>query len=311
VTFRGVEIRHLRYFVVVYEQLHFRRAAEELHMAQPPLSRAIRALEEELDVKLFRRAGRGIEPTQAGHLFADYARRAIESFDLAIAQGRLAEDSSTLRVGCTPYLRTSHLQAFLDALKAREPKARAQVTHLPSPDQIRHLRNGDLDFSIAIAGEDYDDIASEHLFQGEPVLVLLRRDHRLAEKLVVRPKDLYGETCLKTPRAINPVVHDKMQAVFDDAGFRFERIHDTVGLDPRDFLIAIMEGLGIAFGPSWLREMDGDGESIVARPIDPPIRMPDTAILWLAEPPATLEAWHPVLRDVARELYQAPVPVTS
>jgi DNA-binding transcriptional LysR family regulator len=280
-------------------------------MAQPPLSRAIHALEEELGVTLFRRAGRGIEPTQAGHLFADYARRAIESFDLAIAQGRLAEDSSTLRIGCTPYVQTAHLQAFLGALKAREPKAKAQVTHLPSPEQVRHLRNGELDIAIAISGEEYDDIASECAFPGDPLLVLLRRDHRLATKTVLTPEDLYGETRLKTQRAVNPVVHDKVQAVFDESGYRFARIHDTVGFDPRDFVLAVAEGLGIAFAPAWLREMNGAGEPIVALPIDPPIRLPDTVILWLAEPPATLEAWHPVIRDVARQLHQAAFSATS
>ncbi|MDX6399657.1 MAG: hypothetical protein QOF27_263, partial [Gaiellaceae bacterium] len=80
----AIELRHLRYFLAVYEDLHFGHAAARLHMAQPPLSQAIRKLEEALGVKLFDRTSRSVTPTEAGHSLAEGARKVFASFDLAL-----------------------------------------------------------------------------------------------------------------------------------------------------------------------------------------------------------------------------------
>jgi DNA-binding transcriptional LysR family regulator len=120
---------------------------------------------------------------------------------------------------------------------------------------------------------------------------------------VLRPADLAGETRLTTPRAVNPTVYDRVNELFDDAGYRFERVQDTVGFDPRDFLHAIREGLGIEFAPSWFAEMSDSGDSVITKAIDPPVRMPDTVVAWLAEGPRVVKERVPVVRAVSEALF--------
>src|ERR1700693_6400818 len=97
----AIELRHLRYFVAVSEDLHFRGAAERLHIAQPPLSQAIRKLEDELGVSLLRRTSRVVTLTEAGAVFAEQARSVLAGLDLAVAEARRAGGAgSTLPIGC-------------------------------------------------------------------------------------------------------------------------------------------------------------------------------------------------------------------
>ena len=97
----GIEARHLRYFLAVFEELHFGRAAESLYMAEPPLSQAIRKLEDNLGLPLFERTSRAVSPTEAGRIFAEHARRVLAGLDLAVAEARRAGALETdLRIGC-------------------------------------------------------------------------------------------------------------------------------------------------------------------------------------------------------------------
>jgi DNA-binding transcriptional LysR family regulator len=98
-------------------------------------------------------------------------------------------------------------------------------------------------------------------------------------------------------------VYDRVNELFDDAGYRFERVQDTVGFDPRDFLHAIREGLGIEFAPSWFAEMSDSGDSVITKAIDPPVRMPDTVVAWLAEGPRVVKERVPVVRAVSEALF--------
>jgi len=92
----AIELRHLRYFLAVSEELHFGRAAQRLHIAQPPLSQAIRKLEQELGVSLLRRTSRVVTQTEAGRIFAEEARNVLASFDRALAEARKAGGVGTI-----------------------------------------------------------------------------------------------------------------------------------------------------------------------------------------------------------------------
>ena len=137
----AIELRHLRYFLAVIDELHFSRAAERLRMAQPPLSRAIRNLESDLGVQLLRRTSRMVVPTEAGLVFAAHAREMLTTFEAAVtATRRTAGAGATVRVGCSPTQPMDELGHFLEALRERFPDLEPQVSDLLVADQVRLLR---------------------------------------------------------------------------------------------------------------------------------------------------------------------------
>ena len=301
----SIELRHLRYFLAVYEELHFGRAAARLHMAQPPLSQAIRKLEEALGVKLFDRTSRSVTPSEAGHSLAEGARKVFASFDLALASARNAGEAElTLRIGCVPELPIQRLLQFLASLQTRTPDATAQVTHLASAEQLQHLRAGGLDLAIFHRSDDYPDLEMEPIFPGEPLMILLPPDHRLVDRPVVRSDDLGDDALITYPRGVNPTLYDRVLALFDNRGYRFSTIHETEGSSPRDLMLAVASGSGVALVPASITELSETGGIVVRRPIDPPLAMPDSVVAWPVNPPRLSPLLVDTVRELAHELRQ-------
>jgi DNA-binding transcriptional LysR family regulator len=299
----GIELRHLRYFVAVSEELHFRRAAERLHIAQPPLSQAIRKLEEELGVALLQRTSRVVTLTEAGRAFAEQARKVLAGIDLAVAEARRAGGAGgTLRVGSAPLLPFHPLLRFLGALHERDPGTRTEVAHLLELEQVKRLRDGALDLGIFSLVERHKELEYEPLSDGEPLAAFLPADHRLAGHELVGPDELEGETLITLPRAANPALHDWLLEVTERAGYRFRNVSDTGGVDARDWLWAVASGRGVAFLPTSFHEEHQAGGLVVRIPIAPPLSMPETAIAWRSSPLGQLEALLTVAQETAREL---------
>ena len=302
----AIELRHLRYFLAVYEELHFGRAAARLHMAQPPLSQASRKLEEALGVTLFNRTSRSVTPTDAAHSLAEGAQQVFVSFDLALASARQAGEAGlTVRIGCVPELPIERLLLFVATLQARASDATAQVKHLASAEQLQHLRAGALDLAIFHESEDILDVETEPLFPGEALMILLPPDHRLAEHPIVRSDDLSAEALVTYPRVVNPTLYDRVLALFDDRGYRFSTIRETEGSNPRDLMLAVASGSGVALVPASIPELSETGGIAVRRPIDPPMEMPDTVVAWPVNPPRLPPKLVETVRDLARGLRQA------
>ena len=211
VTPPAIELRHCRYFLAVMEELHFGRAADRLRIAQPPLSQAIRKLECELGVQLLHRTTRIVTPTEAGRVFAQEVRTTLTSFDLAVAEARRAGGADTLRIGCVPQVPIARLHGFLDALGEHTRSGQAEVIHLPSLEQVRHLQRGELDLGIFHHAGAPDGIATEPLFAGEPLAALLPTRHRLSGKPVLEPPDLETEVLATFPRDVNPTLYDDLR----------------------------------------------------------------------------------------------------
>src|SRR5207248_8684375 len=111
-----------------------------------------------------------------------------------------------LRIGCVPILPIDQLLRFLGALHERERESETQVTHMLARDQVRRLRDGDLDLGIFYYAEDYDDIELEPLFPGAPMAAFLPPYHRLLAKQTLGPNDLREEVLVALPRAANPTL---------------------------------------------------------------------------------------------------------
>jgi DNA-binding transcriptional LysR family regulator len=300
----AVEIRQLRYFLAVSDELHFRRAAERLHIAQPPLSQAIQKLEAALGVQLLERTSRTVAPTEAGRVFAVEAQKVLESLERAVSKARWAANGWVQpRIGCVTHLPTDELHRFLCALRRREPSIRSQVTHMVTIEQLARLRAGELELGILyfVEGFGFEGVETEALFEGIEMVALLPERHPAAAKELVGPADLVGESLVLFPRWVNAPLHDWIVERIAGAGYRFGDVHEVAGPDPRDMVLGVAEEAGVALVP--LVYEDGWARGIVARrPLEVAVSMPPTVLGWRADAPAGLRPFIEHARTVAREL---------
>src|SRR5256885_8282680 len=176
------DLRQIRYFVAVAERLHFGGAAEALHISQPPLSRAIRALEDDLGVALFARTRRRVELTPAGARLLEDARRLTAQLERTVHELRAMSDGAhtRLRIGFVSLADYGVLPGLLKAFKNAEPGVRLALREMLSPEQAAALAAGELDFGLLlppVAGAT----RLEHLVvQRERFVIALPAKHRLA-----------------------------------------------------------------------------------------------------------------------------------
>ena len=145
-----MELRHLRYFSAVAEQLSFVKAAEILHITQPPLSRQIQELEQEIGTALFLREGKRVALTPAGESFWTDAKEILASLEMALARARRIGQIGTgpLRIGAVNYLIGKLVPDFLGELQKLYPEARVEIEALPTEAQAEAIRAGRLDFGF-------------------------------------------------------------------------------------------------------------------------------------------------------------------
>jgi DNA-binding transcriptional LysR family regulator len=301
----AIELRHLRYFLAVVEQMHFGHAAEQLHISQPPVSRAIRQLEDELDVQLLERGQGGVTTTEAGKVFAEQARQIVARLDLAIAEARRAAGvASTLRVGTLEIVPIERMQRFLNSLRQREPELEIAITHVPSREQVKRLRERALDLGIFTYAEHHQEIETHPVFAGESIEAVIRRDHPLAERRVLGPDDLRSEVLITGGRAANPPLYDHYLALLEDTGYSFRSVQRLDVNHARDFVLAVAAGDGVLLRPLSFRAVDEAGINVIRRALDPEPTMPDTVIAWRSNPPHHLGRILSTAREIAAELHR-------
>ena len=299
-----IDLRHLRYFLAVSEELHFGRAARRLHLTQPPLSHAIRRLEEELGVRLLDRTSRSVALTDAGRVFADEGRKMLAAFQHAVEEARRAGGvGTTVRIGCVPALPMERLLAYIEALRDREPDVSIRVAHLLTLEQEKRLRAGELDLAIVFDSGAAPDLEKQPLFAGEPLAAYLRFDHRLAANRVIGPDDVGEETLVTGPSSTNPAVYDDTLSRFSDAGYRFQNIVEAGGATWPDLLVAVASGQGIALAPASLHGRGEAGGMVVRRELSAPLQMPATFIAWRPDAALGLRGFFEAAQDVARALW--------
>jgi DNA-binding transcriptional LysR family regulator len=304
-TTANVNLRHLRYFLAVAEELHFGHAAERLHIAQPPLSQTIRKLEEELGVKLLNRTSRAVALTEAGRALAEEAHRVLSAFEVAVAETRRAGGiGEPLRVGVLPHLPIERLLRLMEVLKQSDPSLELQVFHLPALEQLARVRDGLLDVATIYGADDYADLEVEVLFEGEPLAAYVSPTHHLAEKTVLCPEDLAHETLVTLPCAVNPPLQARLFVDLDRAGYRFAGVHEVGGHHTRDLIVAVAAGAGVAVAPSSLKDVTPAGAMLVRRDLVPQPISPPVVIAWAASAPRRLAASLSAVREAVRKLRQ-------
>jgi DNA-binding transcriptional LysR family regulator len=208
-----MELRQLRYFVAVAEELHFRRAAARLHMSQPPLSNQVRLLEEELGCPLMIRSRRRVELTPAGAAFLRDARTLLADLDDAVqrAQRIHAGRAGTLRISFVGSALLSLVPAVVRRYRAARPDVELLLRERSTEEQLRELRGGTIDVALVPLPVDAPDLRTEVL-RRERTVAALPATHPLAQLKRVPLRSLAAEPLVMFPREQAPGLHDRLLA---------------------------------------------------------------------------------------------------
>ena len=248
-----VEIRHLRCFVVVAEELHFGRAAARLHVAQPAVSQTIRGLEAELGLTLFDRGSRSVTLTEAGRALLDQARPALSRFDdLIEAMARVRSGQGTnISIGAVPALPPELVPSLLARIAGRGAGPTAVVRAVPSGRHPRDLLQGGAFDMVLVRGVvDAPGIASVVVAR-EAVGVALPAEHPLAAQPSVAPADLSGVPLISFGRTTDPVEFDRIYGPLSAAGLSDLRlVHESHAGAVEASLRLVERGVGLSLKPA-------------------------------------------------------------
>jgi len=242
-----MELRHLRYFLAVADERNITRAAERLHIAQPPLSRQIQQLEELLGVALFVRGSRPLELTEAGQHFRKHAEQLVTMSKNLIATtrqiGKVEAKFTMAFVGSTLY---GLLPEVVRRFKQAHPQVDLSLVEMTTSEQMRALKAGEIDAGIGRIR--YDDPSIRRiLLRDEPLVAAVPYGHPLAGLEELSLQDLASETLILFPQGQRPNFADLILQAFHDRGLAPERT-----LEAREIQISlglVAAGMGVTIAP--------------------------------------------------------------
>lgn len=271
-----MELRQLKYFVTVAEELNFRRAAEKLYMEQPPLSRQIRKLEEELEVELFHRSKKfGVTLTEAGQAFLDEARLTLAQAQRAVSAVQQAQKTSKLTIGFSLCAFDRVLPELIQKFRQQYPETQVNLTEMSKPKQIQALLNNQIDLGFCYAPINQPEFESLTILS-EPLAVVLPLDHPLAEQEQIELRSLYAESFILCPRDLKPDVRKQIIQLCTQAGFKPNIVQEA---SPPEVQLRLVEsGMGISLiaASSQTRH----NAQVIYRPLVEPIPILKIAAVW-------------------------------
>ena len=211
-----MELRQLKYFIAVAEELHFRNAAQRLNISQPPLSRQIRRLEEDIKVHLFVRNKRGVSLTPAGKRFLPYAKNILKSIDLAAEVARQGNPKAVTLgfVSSASML----LPPVLRRVRETHPTIELKMIEAGSQRQKDMIRAGELDIALVRGPWSCPGVISEAV-QDDDLSIILANDHPRATDSTLKLADLAAEPFVFFPRELGPGFFDTVMSACNQAGF--------------------------------------------------------------------------------------------
>lgn len=298
----AMELRHLRYFAAVAEELHFGKAAERLHMAQPPLSQQIRMLEAELGVALFHRTNRRVHLTEAGGAFLEEVYRLFAQLDRAVRTARRANrgEIGRLRLGFVNSATYQVLPAICRAFRREYPDVVLDLQEHTSDFRLETLENGSLDVGLYRADAEHfrpqlPSTLSMTTISREPLAIVLPAGHHLAGTGAISVAALAKEPFVLSPQRVYPSYHDQIMRLCMGVGFTPRIVQEPILLTT--IMSLISAGIGVSIIPISLRHLEWSGVSFAH--IVEPDAVSDMVAIWRRDDAS------PVLRaflDIMRKL---------
>ena len=257
-----IELRPLRYFVAVAEEMHFGRAAARLHMTQPPLSQTIQALESQLGTPLFSRTRRSVALTAAGRALLPEAQRLLMQAESlpALVQRAAAGESGQLRLAFVSSADYSVLPIALREFRSAYPAVQIDLREATSDVQLEELAAGNIDLGILIppVPDKLKTILDYFPVLTEPLVLALPADSKLATATrKVSLKSCAGLPLIIFPRRLAPALHDQILGCFRDAGLTPSIEQEALQMQTIVGLVAA--GMGIALVPQSVSNLKRPG----------------------------------------------------
>ena len=298
---RDMELRHLRYFVAVAEELSFTKAAKKLRLAQPSLTRQVRQLEDEIGVGLLDRANHHVALTEEGRVFLFDAKKllAMCAESVAAVQRMNLGESAQLNIG---YVANDHcglLPATLGAFRKLCPSVALNLFDMTSAEQFQALDGRKIDLGFvglrpALSGHDLLSESVAH----DTILVALPARHPLAKKAKLKLADLAAQFFIGMSAKTHPGAREWLLETCASAGFA-GKILQEADVEPTAIRF-VADGLGVAFMPEQITGLPHEG--VVFRPLAPPLRREST-IAWRADNPSKpLQDYIQIVKDLARSM---------
>ena len=272
-----MELRQLKYFVTVAEELNFRRAAERLYMEQPPLSRQIRQLEDELGAQLFHRSKRGVALTGAGEAFLDEAKLTLAQAERAMkaAQQAVAAQVQKLTIGFSICAFNRVLPEIIQTFRQQFPEVMVTLTEMSTEAQIAALLNDKIDIGFIHGPLAHPDIFTLTLLS-EPLVIALPLNHPLTEREQIELRSLKNEPFVLCPQHVKPELYSQIMQLCQQAGFQPHVVQEAS--PPEVMLGFVQSGMGISLVAAGAQTRHTIG--VVYRPLTTPTPILEIAAAW-------------------------------
>lgn len=303
-----IDLRPLRQFVAVAEELHFGRAARRLHMTQPPLTQAVQALERELEVALFVRTKRSVALTPAGHSLLDQARRLLRAADAlpAAVRAAAAGRSGLLRLAFVSSIAYGPLPDWLRGFRQAHPEVDVQLREATLDVQLAAFAAEEIDAGFVLHAPDAAPPGfGARTVLTEPMLLVLPAAHPLAARRTLRFADAAAEPLVIFPRQITPSLFDAVVAAYRGAGFTPRIAQEAIQM--QTIVNLVSGGMGVAWVPQSLGQLQRPG--VVYRAVQGVRLAAQTSLLWPEPAPPVVQRFvEHVMGDAPAQRQSPPLP---
>lgn len=302
-TDKPIELRLWRQFLAVAEELHFGRAAQRLHMTQPPLTQAIAQVERTLGVQLFERTKRSVRLTAAGEALLVPARELLARAAALPARARAAAGGEVgrLRLAFVSTVGFGPLPGWVRGFRQAHPQVAVELVEATSDVQAQLLARGEVDAGFMLHAPGTVPAALQSVSLGTEAMVLaVPEAHPLARARPLPAAQVLAEPLVLFPRRIAPSLHDAILRLYQGAGREPQVAQEAIQM--QTIVNLVSAGLGLAWVPDSVRRFQREG--VVYRPVRSLAGQPaprcETRLVWRGEPSAVLARFLSFVRSEAR-----------